>query len=168
MRRTSSANSAAASGAAAVVLLETRIDALDITVLHGGGQAVGEWATKNGFLLTPDTPEVLDFYARRSPICLAAVSTATPPARRAWPWADGTPVHVTIPTPNPWVPLRILDVGRQASERINADVFLLTDRRPALLPGEHAPGLSLNRQGPATTSLVTDLRTDNGMDWMPQ
>ena len=57
------ARSAANSGAAAEadVLLETRGDALDISVLRGGGQAVGEWATRNGFLLTPDAPEVLDF-----------------------------------------------------------------------------------------------------------
>ena len=56
----------------AEVLLETEIDALDITVLRGGGDEVGEWAVDNGFLLTPDTPEVLDFYAERSPIFMAA------------------------------------------------------------------------------------------------
>ncbi len=165
-RSSSSANGAAVD-AAAVVLLETRIDALDITVLQGGGQAVGEWATKNGFLLTPDTPEVLDFYARRSPIFLAARFDGDAARQKGVALGDGTPVHITIPTPNPWVPLRILGVGRQASERINADVFLLTDRRPALLPGADAPGLSLDRQGPATRSLLNDLRTDKGMDWMP-
>src|SRR5687767_4631733 len=51
----SGAVSLASAASDAQVLLETRIDALDITVLKGGGQAVGEWATKNGFLLTPDT-----------------------------------------------------------------------------------------------------------------
>lgn len=158
----------AASGAAADVLLETRIDALDITVLRGGGPAVGEWATKNGFLLTPDTPEVLDFYARRSPIFLAARFDADAARQRNVALGDGTPVHITIPTPNPWVPLRILGVGHQAAERINADVFLLTDRRPDLLPGSSAAGLALDRQEPATASLLTDLRTDRGMEWMPQ
>ena len=39
-----------------------------------------------------------------------------------------------IPTPNPWVPLRILALGRQASELVQADVYLLTDRRPDTLP----------------------------------
>ena len=167
-RAASSANAGVVSSAAAVVLLETRIDALDITVLEGGGQAVGEWATKNGFLLTPDTPEVLDFYARRSPIFLAARFDGDAAREKGVAVGDGTPVHITIPTPNPWVPLRILGVGRQAAERINADVFLLTDRRPALLPGDTAPGLTLDRQEPASNRLLADLRGDKGMEWVPQ
>jgi hypothetical protein len=161
-------SAAGASAADANVLLETRIDALDITVLEGGGQAVGEWATKNGFLLTPDTPEVLDFYASRSPIFLAARFDADAARRRGVALGDGTPVHITIPTPNPWVPLRILSVGRQASERVNADVFLLTDRRPALLPGDAAAGLVLDRSEPAGARLMADLRSDKGMEWMPE
>lgn len=167
-RAESSADAGAALAADAQVLLETRIDALDITVLKGGGQAVGEWATENGFLLTPDTPEVLDFYARRSPIFLAARFNGEAAAAKGVAVGDGTPVHITIPTPNPWVPLRILGVGLKPAERINADVFLLTDQRPTLLPGDSAPGLVLDRQGPATRSLLTDLRTDKGMEWMPQ
>ena len=165
-RAATSANAGAA--ADAVVLLETRIDALDVTVLQGGGQAVGEWATKNGFLLTPDTPEVLDFYARRSPIFLAARFNGEAAKQKGVAIGDGTPVHITIPTENPWVPLRILGVGRQPAERISADVFLLTDKRPTLLPGDTAPGLVLDRQEPATSRLLTDLRTDKGMEWMPQ
>src|SRR4051794_4437281 len=62
----------ARSAAGAEVLLETKIDALDITILRGGGDAVGRWAIEHGFLLTPDAPEVLDFYARRSPVFMAA------------------------------------------------------------------------------------------------
>jgi hypothetical protein len=165
-----SARSQASAGAAdaAEVLLETRIDALDITVLKGGGQAVGEWATKNGFLLTPEVPEVLDFYAERSPIFLAAKFNADAARQKGVALGDGTPVHLTIPTPNPWVPLRILGVGLKAGERVNADVFLLTDKRPALLPGNSAPGLVLDRQAPASNTLLTDLRTDKGMEWVPQ
>ena len=41
---------------------------------------------------------------------------------------------MTIPTDNPWVPLRILALGKTAAERVDASVYLLTDRRPALLP----------------------------------
>ena len=52
--------------------MQVKIDALDITVLKGGGEAVGRWATEHGFRLPPDAPEVLDFYAARSPIFLAA------------------------------------------------------------------------------------------------
>ncbi|HEX2046880.1 MAG TPA: DUF2330 domain-containing protein [Acidimicrobiales bacterium] len=162
------ARATGADAGAANVLLETRIDALDITVLEGGGRAVGEWATKSGFLLTPDTPEVLDFYASRSPIFLAARFDADAARQRGVALGDGTPVHITIPTPNPWVPLRILSVGRQASERVNADVFLLTDRRPALLPGDGAPGLVVDRSEPASPRLMADLRSDKGMDWMPE
>src|SRR5688500_4644263 len=57
----------------AEVLIEKRIDALDITVLRGGGPDVAAWAEEHGFRLSPDAPEVLDFYAERSPIFLAAV-----------------------------------------------------------------------------------------------
>ncbi len=160
-----SASSSANSGAS--VLLETRIDALDITVLRGGGADVGKWATDNGFLLTPDTPATLDFYASRSPIFLAARFDADAARAKGVAVGDGTPVHLTIPTPNPWVPLRILGVGLQPLERVNADVFLLTDRRPALLPGDGAPGLVLERQEPASTGLLNDLRSDKGMDWIP-
>ena len=158
----------AAEGAAAEVLLETRIDALDLTVLRGGGAAVGEWATANGFTLTPDAPEVLDFYARRSPIFLAARFDADAARQRGVALGDGTPVHLTIPTDNPWVPLRILGLGRQAQERINADVFLLTERRPTLLPGDDARGMRLARQERASTDLLADLRSDRGMEWMPE
>ncbi len=158
----------ASTAGAAEVLLETRIDALDLTVLRGGGEAVGEWAVANGFTLTPDAPEVLDFYARRSPVFLAARFDADAARQRGVALGDGTPVHLTIPTENPWVPLRILALGRKAQERVAADVFLLTDRRPALLPGDDADGLRLDRQERASQRLLDDLRSDRGMEWMPE
>jgi len=158
---------AAAAGDSAEVLSETRIDALDVTVLRGGAQAVGQWATDHGFVLTPDAPEVLDFYARRSPIFLAARFDADAARQRGVALGDGTPVHLTIPTSNPWVPLRILGLGLQPSERVAADVFLLTDQRPALLPGPNAPGLAVERQARASASLLDDLRTDKGGSWVP-
>ncbi|HEX2192875.1 MAG TPA: DUF2330 domain-containing protein [Acidimicrobiales bacterium] len=154
--------------APAEVLLETRVDALDLTVLKGGGGAVGEWATANGFNLTPDAPEVLDFYARRSPIFLAARFNADAARDRNLALGDGIPVHLTIPTTNPWVPLRILGLGRTPAEQIDADVFLLTDRRPALLAGEDGAGLTVERQGPASERLLADLRSDKGMEWVPE
>jgi len=164
---------ARADAAPAEVLLETRIDALDLTVLRGGAQAVGTWATEHGFLLPPDAPEVLDFYAQRSPIFLAARFDADAARERDVALGDGTPIHLTIPTDNPWVPLRILGLGRTPAERVDADVFLLTDRRPALLgaPGrrsEVAPGLQLALQQPASPSLLADLRSDEGMAWVPE
>ena len=48
------------------------VDALDITILRGGGDAVGKWAIDHGFLLTPDAPEVLDFYSAAQQIFMAA------------------------------------------------------------------------------------------------
>ncbi|HEX6595928.1 MAG TPA: DUF2330 domain-containing protein [Acidimicrobiales bacterium] len=163
----SRANSASAVDESAEVLIEKRIDALDLTVLRGGARAVGEWATNHGFLLTPDAPEVLDFYAARSQIFLAARFDADAARQRGVALGDGTPIHLTIPTDNPWVPLRILALGRQPAERVNADVFLLTDSRPALLPGDDAPGLRLQSQERASTSLLRDLRSDKGMGWVP-
>ena len=151
----------------AEVLLTVRIDALDITVLRGGGPSVATWATDHGFRLSPDAPEVLDFYAERSPIFLAAVFDGEAAAERGQVVGDGTPVHITIPTTNPWVPLRILALGKQPDDRVEADVYLLTDRKPALLPAP-SPQLSLVHSEPATASLLDDLRSDDGMSWVPE
>jgi hypothetical protein len=150
------------------VLMEVRIDALDITVLKGGGAEVGRWATEHGFRLPPAAPEVLDFYANRSPIFLAAVFDADAAKARGQNLGDGTPVHITIPTANPWVPLRILGLGKSAGDRVDADVFLLTDRRPAILPFPYANGMRLDYSSAATNSLLNDLRSDKGMEWVPQ
>ncbi|MCH8815510.1 MAG: DUF2330 domain-containing protein, partial [Chloroflexi bacterium] len=151
---------------AAEVILEVRIDALDITVLRGGGPDVAAWATENGFRLSPDAPEVLDFYAQRSPIFLAAVFDGAAAAERGQVVGDGTPVHITIPTDDPWVPLRILALGKQPGDLVQADVFLLTDGEPALLPAP-SDSLVLTHSKPATDLLLDDLRSDTGMDWMP-
>jgi hypothetical protein len=157
-----------AAPAPAQVLMEVRIDALDITVLKGGGAEVGKWATDHGFRLPPAAPEVLDFYANRSPIFLAAVFDADAAKARGQRIGDGTPVHVTIPTANPWVPLRILGLGKNADDRIDADVYLLTDQRPAILPYPFANGMRLDHSAIATTLLLNDLRSDKGMDWVPE
>ena len=164
------AASPAASGAAldAIELQKVRIDALDLTVLQGGSAAIGAWAKDHGFRLPPDAPEVLDFYAQRSQIFLAAAFDADAAKGRGQQVGDGTPVHITIPTDNPWVPLRILALGKTANETVQADVYLLTDRAPALLPaptGEN--GIRLDVQQAASASLLDDLRADRGMGWVP-
>jgi hypothetical protein len=157
----------AASGAEE--LMKVRIDALDITVLKGGAADVGKWAGDHGFRLPPDAPEVLDFYANRSPIFLAAVFDADAAKERGEEIGDGTPVHISIPTTNPWVPIRILALGKTGQDRIDADVFLLTDRAPALLPAPTGSnGMRLEHSERATQSLLDDLRSDRGMDWMPR
>jgi hypothetical protein len=164
----------------ATVILETEIDALDIVVLEGGGTAVGTWASEHGFFLPPDAPEVLDFYAERSPIFMAVRFDASRAAEQGLGSGDGTPVHVVIPTTNPWVPLRILGLGAGAEAPVEADVYLLTDREPALLPAavspsvaalfeddRERPGLVLEASEPASSALMADLRSDAGMKWMP-
>jgi Uncharacterized protein conserved in bacteria (DUF2330) len=154
----------------AEVLLKTRVDALDITILRGGGKAVGDWARERGFGLSVDAPEVLDFYAARSPIFMAASFDARAATARGQRLGDGTPIQLTIPTTDAWVPLRILGLGHQPSDAIQADLYLLTDRRPALLPEPAAagrPGVALERSQPASEQLLADLRADKGMGWVP-
>jgi hypothetical protein len=154
----------------AEVLLKTRVDALDITILRGGGKAVGDWARERGFGLSVDAPEVLDFYAARSPIFMAASFDARAAGARGQGLGDGTPIQLTIPTSDAWVPLRILGLGHQPSDAILADLYLLTDRRPALLPAPAAagrPGVALERSQPASEQLLADLRADKGMSWVP-
>jgi len=160
------------------VVLETKIDALDITVVSGGADAVGRWAVEQGFTLSPDTPEVLDFYATRSPYFMAVRFDAKRARKLNQSAGDSTPIHIAIPTREPWVPLRILALGRNALEPVEADVFLLTERAPALLPapvgaGEAAglpvaKGLAVERSQPASGQLLTDLGSDKGMKWLPR
>jgi hypothetical protein len=152
--------------ASAQVLLETRIDALDITILEGGSAEVGKWARDHGYLLSPDTPEVLDFYARRSPIFMAARFNAEEAEKRGEQVGEGTPIHLTIPVDQPWVPLRILALGKKPADPVQADVYLLTDRTPEFLP-EPGKGMFLGYSAPASKRLISDLRSDDGMNWVP-
>jgi len=159
-------DAATAFSASAEVILEVEIGALDITVLKGGGDEVGTWARDNGFLLTPDAPDMLDFYGHRSEIFMAARFDASRAAELGQNAGDGTPIMLTIPTDAPWVPLRILSLGLDGSELVEADVFLLTDEEPDLLAG--GPGLTVERSEAANASLLDDLRSDVGMEWVPE
>jgi hypothetical protein len=161
------ADEKAAASPQAEEIYNTRIDALDITILRGGGASVGQWAKEHGFQLTPDAPEVLDFYAARSPIFMAARFNADAAKERDQPEGEGTPIHLTIPLENPWVPLRILGLGKGAEDIIDANVFLLTPDKPNLLPLPDN-GVSLDRSEPASESLLDDLRSDKGMEWVPE
>jgi hypothetical protein len=166
-----------ADSAKARVVYETEIDGLDITILEGGAVGVGNWARENGFNLSPDTPEVLDFYARRSPVFMAVRFDPEDQDVEDLAKGDGVPIHLRIPTTNPWVPLRILGLGKSGKETVEADVYLLTDAKPSLLPkpvdlgsidlqGDN--GLVLARSEPASDSLMSDLRSDKGMKWIPR
>jgi hypothetical protein len=162
-------SAAGASRDSAEVLMEVQIDALDITVLRGGADEVGVWAKDHGFRLPPDAPEVLEFYAARSQIFLAAAFDGEAAAARGQNVGDGTPVHITIPTDNPWVPLRILALGKTGTEVVEADVYLLNDLKPAMLPAPDGfNGMTLDHSQPASASLLADLRSDRGMEWVPE
>jgi hypothetical protein len=108
---------------------------------------------------------MLDFYSRRSEIFMAARFDASKAAELGQSAGDGTPIMLTIPTDQPWVPLRILSLGLEDSQLVEADVFLLTDRQPNLLAG--GPGLTLARSEAADDLLLADLRSDKGMEWVP-
>lgn len=163
---TAAAGTAARSAADVEILLETEIEALDITVLRGGGDEVGKWAVENGFFLSPDAPEVLEFYAQRSPVFMAAKFDAGRAAELGQGAGDSTPIMATIPTDDPWVPLRILALGVEGSRQVEADVFLLTDNEPELLAG--GSGIGVQRSEAASEVLLDDLRADKRMGWVPE
>jgi uncharacterized protein DUF2330 len=159
------------SGSGAKVISETVIDGLLITILRGGSKGVGKWAKEEGFSLPPDAPEVLHFYSQRSRYFMAARFIPEKARKKQLNEGDGIPIHLRIPTDNPWVPLRILALGKKASEVIDADVFLLTDIEPALLPAPSAAGergMSLERSEQASQSLLNDLGSDKGMKWIQE
>jgi hypothetical protein len=149
----------------AEVLQEVQVDALDITILRGGSDEVGRWATDHGFLLTPDAPEVLAFYAARSPVFMAARFDAARAGALGQQAGDGTPIMLTIPTAEPWVPLRILSLGLGKAQPVAADVFLLTDTTPTVRTG--GGGTTVRRSERAPATLLDDLRSDRHMGWVP-
>jgi hypothetical protein len=159
----------------AVVVQQKDIDALHLTVVKGGAFGVGKWATEHGFLLPPDAPAVLDFYAKRSPYFMAVQFDAKKAKARGEQLGDAIPIHLVMRTREPWVPLRILGLGAGANAPIQADVFLLTDQAPNMLPvpagatgsGPRAPGLEQKRSEGASRFLLGQLRSDRGMKWLP-
>jgi hypothetical protein len=156
---------AAAAAATTVEVLErTQIDSLDLAVLKGGGADVVSWANDNGFALPGDTVPSIDFYARRSPYFMVARFDAEAAKARGLNGGDGIPVHLTIPVDDPWVPLRILATAKEPEDLVQADVFLLTDTQPSILS---TPGPQIAVSEPASSALLADLRSDKGMDWVP-
>jgi len=146
------------------VLLETRIDSLDITVVRGGGSEVAAWADDNGFSLGERAGGLLDFYSDRSPYFLAARFDAPAAEADGFTSGDGIPILVEIPTERPWVPLHILGFEKPTAEIVEADVFLLTPDRPELV---HGVGLTVSRSERAGGRLLADLRADENMEWVP-
>ncbi len=146
------------------VLQEVRVDSLDLTVVRGGGREVAQWAEDQGFTVSDDLPDLLDFYGDRSPYFMAARFDADAARADDFTEGDAIPIHLAIPTVNPWVPIRILALDKPGSEIVSADVFLLTPRRPALLGPD---ALVEERSEPASDLLLDDLRSDQNSEWVP-
>ncbi len=167
---------AASAFAPAEVLQQTKVRALDITVLRGSGEAVLEWAEANGFYIDAETRAHLLVYAHGSPIFMAAKYDAQAAKDRRQLKGDGAPVLITMKTAHPWIPLEVLALG---AARVQADLYLLTDQpvnttdvgailgEPAVgttVPG--APGFTINYQQKLNPRLFSDLSTDKNMGWV--
>ena len=117
------ADASAGPGAPAVVIEQVQVEALDVTVLKGSGQAVIDWCTHNGFLVSPEIKNHLLRYASSSPIFMAAKYNTSLALERHQQAGDGVPLLITMHTPQLWVPLEIL---ANEGAPVNADLFLLT------------------------------------------
>ncbi len=158
------------------VLQQTKVQALDITVIRGSGKAVLDWATKNGFSVDGLTRGHILVYAQGSPIFMAAkYDTAEAKARKLLQ-GDGSPVLLTMKTPNIWVPIEILALEDQKAE---ADLYLLTDtpvntsdlgaKLGQSAVGKEipdAPGFNVVSQKKLSQELYNDLSTDRNMSWV--
>jgi hypothetical protein len=72
--------------------------------------------------------------------------------------------------------LRILGLGKTPTDQVDADVFLLTERRPTMLPAPSredsdtvaaGPGLLLTYDQRADGQLLRDLHDDKSGSWVP-
>ncbi len=151
------------------VLQRVKVEALNIVVVRGGGRDVAAWAKENGFDLTPDTPRVMASYSSQGAIFALAKFDNEDAVKRGLVEGQGTVIHFTIPMKAPWIPLRILALGKGPTEVVNADLYILTDDRPSLsLNGRlDDSGITVRKSEPASEQLLGDLRSDRGMKWLP-
>ncbi len=168
---------APAAYAPAIVIEQVQVEALDVTVLKGSGQAVIDWCTHNGFLVSAEIKNHLLRYASSTPIFMAAKYNTSLALQRHQQAGDGVPLLITMRTPRLWVPLEIL-----ASDGVpvNADLFLLTDDplrtgngvavTSSLADGttlDSAPGFTVAGAEAMSTILHHDLSIDRNMSWVP-
>jgi hypothetical protein len=163
--------------APATVIEQVQVEALDVTVLKGSGQAVIDWCTHNGFLVSPEIENHLLRYASSTPIFMAAKYNTSLALQRHQQSGDGVPLLITMHTPRLWVPLEIL---ANAGAPVNADLFLLTAQPLHTANGtavtskltdgttlDSAPGFKVAGAEPMTASLHQDLSSDRNMAWVP-
>jgi Uncharacterized protein conserved in bacteria (DUF2330) len=168
--------SASAGFPAAIVVEQVQVEALDVTVLKGSGQAVIDWCTHNGFLVSAEIQNHLLRYASTSPVFMAAKYNTSIALQRHQAAGDGVPLQITMRTPQLWVPLEIL---ASAGAPVNADLFLLTDRPLRTQSGiavvsrasdgatvDGAPGFTVAGAEPMGASLHRDLSIDRNMSWV--
>jgi hypothetical protein len=170
---------AASLAAPAQVILQTTVEAVDLTVLKGSAEQVIIWCNQNQFALNDETRAHIEAYAKASPIFMAARYDVTKARELGRFQGDGTPVLITMPTPHLWVPLEVL---ANAQDPVDADIFLLTDKKPSsgqefglfgldagsvgdTLSG--APGLVVQQQEAMPQRLHDDLANDRNMSWVP-
>jgi hypothetical protein len=166
----------AASTAGVQVLQQVKIEALDITVIKGSGQALLNWAASNGFTLDGDTRNHLLAYANGSPIFMAAKFDTSRARARHQLQGDGAPILITMQVPHIWIPIEVLALDGQ---QVQADIYTLTDMPVntsdvaarigqsavgSIVPG--APGMQLSFQEKMTPLLYHDLSTDRNMSWV--
>jgi hypothetical protein len=151
------------------VIQQVKIEALDITIVRGGGRDVAAWAARNGFDLTPDTPTVMGHYSSSGAIFALAKFDRSAAAQRGLIQGQGQTIHFTIPTKGPWIPLRILALGKVATEEVQADLFVMSDHPQDFAPAiSDMPGMEVVASRWAGRSLLSDLRSDQGMSWVPR
>jgi hypothetical protein len=164
------------SAAPAQVLQQVQIEALNITVIRGSGQAVLEWAHQNGFFINDETRAHLLDYAKGSPIFMAAKYDTSIAKARHQLAGDGVPILITMKTAHPWVPLEVLALD---GSDVHADLYFLTDQPlntsdtnaiigqsavGSQVPG--APGMVVAFQERMNATLYHDLSTDRNMSWV--
>jgi Uncharacterized protein conserved in bacteria (DUF2330) len=161
----------------AIVVEQVQVEALDVTVLKGSGQAVIDWCTHNGFLVSAEIKNHLLRYASSSPVFMAAKYNTSIALQRHQSAGDGVPLLITMRTPRLWVPLEIL---ANEGSPVNADLFLLTDKPLQTQSGvavdssssdgasvDGAPGFTVAGAEPMSPALHHDLSIDRNMSWVP-
>ena len=165
-----------AAAASAVVIQQVKVEALNITVLKGSGQAVLDWCAQNGFSVSGETRAHLLAYASGSPIFMAAKYDTAAARDRHQTSGDGAPVLITLRVPHPWVPLEVLALDGQ---QVHADLYFLTDQplntsavgaavgqSPVGTRIGGAEGFTVAFQEPMNPTLYHDLSTDRNMSWV--
>lgn len=158
------------------IIQQVKVEALDITVLKGSGQAVLDWCAQNGFTLDDETRAHLLGYANGSPIFMAAKYDTAAAQARGQLSGDGAPVLITMKVAHPWVPLEVLALDGQV---VHADLYFLTDeplntsavgaavgKSPVGSEVPGASGFKVAFQERMTPTLYHDLSTDRNMSWV--